>query len=106
MRRIQLVLTSALALPSLAAAPADHVIHQQGRAFSSTVITVARGQPVTFLKDDTVPHNVMSTSPDNAFNLGSQVPGTATPVTFDRAGIVAVICAIHPRMRMTIIVNN
>jgi plastocyanin len=82
------------------------VIHQKGRSFSSAVLTIKRGEPVTFLNDDNVPHNVLSDSPDNAFDLGSQAPGSATPVTFDKAGIVAVICAIHPRMRMTIVVTN
>jgi plastocyanin len=48
----------------------------------------------------------MSKTPDNAFDLGSQMPGTSTPVTFDKAGIVAVICAIHPRMRLTIKVTD
>jgi len=67
---------------------------------------VARGEPVVFENDDTVPHNVMSTTPENAFDLGSQMPGNSTPVTFDRVGVVAVICAIHPRMHMTITVTN
>jgi len=82
------------------------VIHQKGRTFSAETLTVARGEVVTFENDDNVPHNIMSDSPDNAFDLGSQPPGTATPVTFDKAGLVQVICAIHPRMRMTIVVTN
>jgi plastocyanin len=48
----------------------------------------------------------MSNSAENEFDLGSQAPGSAVPVSFDRAGIVAVICAIHPRMHMTITVTN
>jgi plastocyanin len=84
----------------------DHEVHQKGRVFSVESLTVARGEPVEFLNDDTVPHNIMSLTPDNTFDLGSQMPGTITPVTFDRAGNVAVICAIHPRMHMTIHVND
>ncbi len=95
-----------LAVAAAAAAPVAPVIHQKGRAFSAASLTVARGTPVVFLNDDNVPHNVISTSPDNAFDLGSQAPGTATPVTFDKAGTIAVICAIHPRMRLTIVVTN
>jgi plastocyanin len=82
------------------------VVHQKGRSFSAATVTVARGQAVTFENDDNVPHNIMSESSDNAFDLGSQAPGTATPVTFDKSGVVQVICAIHPRMRMTIVVTN
>jgi plastocyanin len=69
-------------------------------------LTVARGEQVVFLNDDTVPHNIMSTTPDNAFDLGTQTPGDVTPVSFDKAGVVAVICAIHPRMHLTITVAN
>ena len=97
------LLTAALAV-LLCAAGDGPIIHQQGRRFSETSIVVHRGEIVTFFNDDTVPHNVMSDSPDNAFDVGSQVPGTARTVTFDTAGTVVVICAIHPRMRMVVTV--
>ena len=48
----------------------------------------------------------MSTSRGNEFNLGSVGPGTSVPVAFDNAGTVDVICAIHPRMKMTVTVSN
>jgi plastocyanin len=106
MRTNRLVTISVLAVFSLGARSADPVVHQKGRMFSTAALTVERGEPVLFLNDDTVPHNVMSTTPDNAFDLGSQSPGHATPVSFDIAGTVVVICAIHPRMHMTIMVND
>jgi plastocyanin len=83
---------------------ATQVIHQRGRTFSTANITVKKGEAVTFLNDDTVPHNILSTSKGNEFNLGSQAPGSSTDVTFKEAGQVSVICAIHPRMKMTITV--
>ena len=49
-----------------------------------------------------MPHNIVSTSKGNEFNLGSQAPGTSTDVTFKEVGEVLVICAIHPRMKMTV----
>jgi plastocyanin len=106
MRTKYLIPTTVLALACTVAGATDNVVRQKGRAFSVETMTVARGQPVLFLNDDTVPHNVMSSAPDNAFDLGSLSPGSATPVSFDRAGIVAVICAIHPRMRMVITVTD
>jgi plastocyanin len=87
---------------STGALAATQVVRQQGRAFSSESLTVKKGEVVTFLNDDTVPHNIMSASTGNEFNLGSQAPGSSTDVTFKEAGEVAVICAIHPRMKMTI----
>jgi plastocyanin len=44
----------------------------------------------------------MSTGKGNEFNLGSQAPGSSTDVTFKEVGDVTVICAIHPRMKMTV----
>jgi len=91
---------------SVGAFAATEVIHQQGRAFSSESISVKKGDAVTFLNDDTVPHNIMSASKGNEFNLGSQAPGTSTDVSFKEAGDVQVICAIHPRMKMMVKVTD
>jgi plastocyanin len=85
---------------------ADRMVHQKGRVFSTESLTVAAGEIVVFLNDDTVAHNIMSATLGNEFDLGSQHPGTATPVSFDKAGDVAVLCAIHPRMHMTITVKD
>jgi plastocyanin len=41
-------------------------------------------------------------SKGNEFNLGSQSPGSSTDVVFKEVGDVTVICAIHPRMKMTV----
>jgi|SRR3954453_11243140 len=91
---------------SVGALAANQVVHQQGRAFSSESITLKKGEALTFLNDDTVPHNVFSTSQGNEFNLGSQSPGSSTDVMFKEAGDVSVICAIHPRMKMTVKVTE
>ncbi len=90
---------------SAGALAATEVIHQQGRVFSASV-TIKKGEMLTFLNDDSVPHNIMSTSKGNEFNLGSQAPGSSTDVTFKEAGEVQVICAIHPRMKMMVKVND
>jgi plastocyanin len=100
----------ALALASLvvssAAAPSDIIVFQKSRAFSVTAVSVTPGTQVIFVNDDTVPHNIISAAGENAFDLGLELPGSAIPVSFTRAGIVSVICAIHPRMQMTITVAD
>jgi plastocyanin len=96
---ISLVVISGLSTGAFAA---TEVIHQQGRAFSAESVTVKKGDPLTFINDDSVPHNIMSTSKGNEFNLGSQGPGSSTDVVFKEAGDVTVICAIHPRMKMAV----
>jgi plastocyanin len=105
--RVLLVLV-ALGLfgPSALAWAAQRTIHQKGRLFSTDLTTIKKGESLTFLNDDTVPHNVISTSPGNQFDLGSQRPGTSTDIAFTQAGEVQVFCAIHPRMKIIIAVTE
>jgi plastocyanin len=91
---------------SAGALAANLTITQKGRLFSSESITIKKGESVTFANDDTVPHNIVSTSKGNEFNLGSQPPGAATDVTFKESGEAQVICAIHPRMKMTVKITD
>lgn len=81
-------------------------IAQKGRMFSTAAITIKKGDAVTFVNDDSVPHNAISVSPGNEFDLGSQRPGTSTDVTFTITGDADVICAIHPRMKMKVHITD
>jgi plastocyanin len=91
---------------SVGAFGANLTIAQKGRMFSSESVSIRKGETLTFLNDDSVPHNIMSASQGNEFNLGSQPPGASTDVTFKVAGEVQVICAIHPRMKMMVKVTE
>jgi plastocyanin len=101
-----MILGGALGSLSAVALTSEQVIGQHGRKFSADSVTVRKGMALTFLNDDTVPHNVVSVSNGNEFDLGSQPPGTSTDVKFTTVGEVNVICAIHPRMKMVITVTN
>jgi len=102
MRKLVLLTLAVVAGLSAGALAATQMVHQQGRMFSAESLSVKKGDALTFLNDDTVPHNIMSTSPGNEFNLGSQAPGSSTDVKFNEVGDVTVICAIHPRMKMMV----
>src|SRR3569832_876630 len=106
MRSASLALVALMGRSAGALAAANLTITQKGRVFSSEEVTIRKGQALTFLNDDSVPHNIMSTSRGNEFNLGSQAPGTATDVTFKDPGETLVICAIHPRMKMMVKVTE
>ena len=106
MRRLALLVIAILAGLSAGALAANQMVHQQGRVFSSESMTIKKGETITFVNDDTVSHNIISTSKGNEFNLGSQSPGTSTDVTFKEAGDVVVLCAIHPRMKMSVKVSE
>ena len=102
MKTATLMLIAASAGMCVAAYANDHTVGQMGRTFTTANLEIKRGDVVVFVNDDNVPHNISSSSAGNAFNLGSQAPGTSTPVTFTEAGEVDVRCLIHPRMRMTV----
>jgi len=81
---------------------AERTISQKGKVFSESVVEIKKGETLVFLNDDNVPHNVLSTTPGHAFNLGLIGPGHSTPVTFEKGGDIQVICAMHPSMKMSL----
>ena len=107
MRKLASIILAVLVGLSVGGALAANLtIGQKGRMFSSESVSIKKGATLTFLNDDSVPHNIISTSKGNEFDLGSQPPGASTDVTFKEAGDVQVICAIHPRMKMLVKVTE
>jgi len=94
-------------IASVVVAYADGVtIIQEGKKFSETTVTIKRGQSVTFDNKDPITHNVYSQTPGMAFDLKTQHPGESSTVTFDNAGTADVQCAIHPQMKMKVVVTE
>jgi hypothetical protein len=67
-------------------------------------LIVVAGQTVAMPNEDEVAHNVYSMSPAKQFDLGYYAKGDPKSVTFDRPGIVDVLCLIHTFMRARILV--
>ena len=106
-RTLAIAFAAGIATAAVAvAATGERSITQKGKVFSESEVAIKKGETVVFVNDDTVSHNIMSNTTGNQFNLGSQAPGISTPVTFDKSGDVTVICAIHPRMKMTVKVSD
>lgn len=91
---------------SAARAAAEHRVAQKGKTFSQPALTVKAGEPVVFVNDDAVAHNVFSGTPGAAFNLKVQAPGAESRTTFEKEGTVDVRCAFHPTMKMTVTVQR
>jgi len=106
MKLMTIALVVAFAGGSIAAFAAEHSIMQKGKTFSESNVTLKKGDSLLFVNDDTIHHNILSTTPGSEFNLGSQAPGASTPVTFNKAGEITVLCAIHPRMKLAVTVNE
>lgn len=97
------VLVLAMALPGASAAQ-EHSVAQKHRQFSPKALTVKVGESVNFRNDDSVYHNVFSLSKTLTFDLGVMPPGKSGKVQMKREGVIEVECAIHPEMKLDIMV--
>jgi plastocyanin len=79
-------------------APKHHVIEQRMREFLPHVMAISVGSTVSFPNFDTVFHNVFSTSPLGAFDLGLYKAGEAREYMFPKQGIIRVGCNLHANM--------
>jgi plastocyanin len=80
-------------------------IRQRDKQFAPRVVVVPLGTKLVFPNQDTVIHNVFSTAPGNAFDLGSVKGGETTPpVVLLKPGPVEIFCNIHSKMRADVLV--
>lgn len=79
-------------------APGDAVVDQVDRAFVPHVSVVRTGTRVHFPNSDDIRHHVYSFSAAKSFELPLYKGTPATPVEFDRAGLVTLACNIHDWM--------
>jgi plastocyanin len=91
-------------------APKEHpVIDQKGLMFNPHIVAVQQGTTVEFLNSDSVQHNVfwtaIGTDKKAGHNLGTWPKGEKRPFTFDKAGVVPLLCNVHPDMGAFIIVS-
>ena len=91
-------------------APKNHpVMDQKGLIFVPHIIAVQQGTTVEFLNSDTVQHNVFWTAISGdkkaGHNLGTWPKGEKRSFTFDKPGVVPVLCNVHPEMAGYIVVS-
>jgi len=80
------------------------VLDQKNRMFVPHVLPIQAGTAVTFPNSDNVRHQVYSFSAAKRFQLPLYSGTPATPVVFDKPGVVAVGCNIHDQMSAYIVV--
>jgi plastocyanin len=78
--------------------PKRHVMAQRNREFNPHVMAISVGSTVAFPNFDTIFHNVFSTSPLGAFDLGIYKTGEAREITFTKEGIIRLGCNLHANM--------
>ncbi len=81
-----------------------HVMAQRNREFNPRVMAVSVGSTVAFPNFDNIFHNVFSTSPLGAFDLGIYKTGEAREFTFQKEGIVRLGCNLHANMNGYLVV--
>ncbi len=78
--------------------PKRHVMAQRNREFNPRVMAISVGSTVAFPNFDNIFHNVFSTSPLGAFDLGIYKTGEAREFRFEKEGIVRIGCNLHANM--------
>jgi plastocyanin len=90
---------------SVPARPPTVEIKQRAKQFVPAVTVVPVGTRVLFPNEDKIFHNVFSSTPGDAFDLGTVKAGDkSSPVTLLKPGHVEVFCNIHSKMRADILV--
>jgi plastocyanin len=87
-----------------AAPMAKAVVDQRDKMFQPHVSVVTRGTTVQFPNNDTVFHNVFAYFNAKKFDLGMYPRGATKRVTFDKPGLVALLCNVHSEMSAYIVV--
>lgn len=72
--------------------------------FDPITVTVKAGGKLTWINHDTAPHTATA-SGDGAFDTGTLKKNDKTTVQLKKPGTYAYVCAIHPFMTATVIVQ-
>jgi plastocyanin len=75
-----------------------------GRQFSPRVRVVTTGSTVEYTNQDPFSHNIFSTAPGAAFDLGTYGSGVTKSTPFKKAGAYPVYCNIHAQMTAFVVV--
>jgi len=85
--------------------PATVVIDIKNFAFNPAILTVKTDTTVTWINNDSAPHTITS-DVDNLLDSVTLTPGQSFSFTFTNAGTTNYHCALHPRMKGQIIVQD
>ena len=80
-------------------------VHMKDIQFAPTSTTVKVGQKVTWTNDDSVNHNVTSTSGET-IQSGNFGQGGSFSFTPTKAGTISYVCTLHPGMQGKLVVTK
>ncbi|MGS1008867.1 cupredoxin domain-containing protein [Achromobacter anxifer] len=82
---------------------AEHVVTIEGMRFTPATLALKRGDKVTWINKDLVPHTATAVS--KAFDSGVIAAGASWTYTVREEGSSAYVCLFHPTMQGTLIVQ-
>jgi plastocyanin len=89
-----------------AAKPQKAVLDQREMKLVPYVLPVLIHTTVDFPNNDKSWHNIYSKSDVKKFDLGLYSPGKTRSVTFDKPGLVRILCNVHPTMEAFVVVKE
>ncbi len=104
--KTQFVLLTTLVISSAVVLAEDLEVLQIKQKFEPGQIEVKAGEPVNFVNADDVKHNLRKVNPDGSkIDHGVQKPGETITFSFDTPGANQVVCGIHPKMKLEVMVK-
>lgn len=80
------------------------VLDQIDRVFVPHVMPILAGTTVRIANSDSLDHNIFSPSKTNPFNIGTWGYGGERDITFEKTGVISLLCNIHHEMSAFILV--
>lgn len=82
-------------------------ISQKDRSFEPNYLSLQRGESIEIINDDgDLIHHAYVESPTFNFDTNDQEPGEKARIVFPVVGTFAVLCGIHPKMKLTVHVEE
>lgn len=82
------------------------IVSQRGRAFNPNFLSIKQNDTVRIVNDDgDLLHHAYIESDTFNFDSGDQLPGSKTDIVFSVPGTFNVLCGIHPKMKLVVIVK-
>lgn len=77
----------------------------EGFAFHPGTLVVNKGTKVTWVQEDSIPHNVIGATTSSFIHSPLLKKGASYTATFSTSGTYSYICSIHPNMQGKVIVQ-
>jgi plastocyanin len=84
----------------------SYSVTQRGQQFNPGSLAIHQGDTVRIINDDgELIHHAYVDSQSFSFDSGDQEPGSKTDIRFSVPGQFVVLCGIHPKMRLDVVVK-